>query len=127
MSNSKEQAPKSSSGFEKKMNKNGKSNPKYVDLLEEDKPVAGQKFVCVSFVSPEKIVKQKELFFFEQFLQKWEFSKSMEKFVQFLSFISFKYKLTFFSGRWRLSAGHTGLANAMVDNIENVVSYKEPE
>ena len=95
MSNSKEQAPKSSSGFEKKMNKNGKSNPKYVDLLEEDKPVAGQKFVCVSFVSPEKIVKQKELFFFEQFLQKWEFSKSMEKFVQFLSFISFKYKLTF--------------------------------
>ena len=59
MSNSKEQAPKSSSGFEKKMNKNGKSNPKYVDLLEEDKPVAGQKFVCVSFVSPEKIVKQK--------------------------------------------------------------------
>ena len=95
MSNSKEQAPKSSSGFEKKMNKNGKSNPKYVDLLEEDKPVAGQKFVCVSFVSPEKIVKQKELFFFEQFLQKWEFSKSMEKFVQLLSFISFKYKLTF--------------------------------
>uniref|UniRef100_A0A6C0EWB0 Uncharacterized protein n=1 Tax=viral metagenome TaxID=1070528 RepID=A0A6C0EWB0_9ZZZZ len=95
MSNSKEQAPKSSISFEKKMNKNGNPNPKYVDLLEEDKPVAGQKFVCVSFVSPEKIVKQKELFFFEQFLQKWEFSKSMEKFVQFLSFISFKYKLTF--------------------------------
>ena len=87
MSNSKEQAPKSSISFEKKMNKNGTPNPKYVDLLEEDKPVAGQKFVCVSFVSPEKIVKQKELFFFEQFLQKWEFSKSMEKFVQFLSFI----------------------------------------
>ena len=63
--------------------------------MEEDKPLAGQKFVCVSFVSPEKILKQKELFYFEQFLNKWEFSKSMEKFVQFLNFVSYKYKLTF--------------------------------
>ena len=35
-------------GFERKL-VNGKNNPKYVDLLEEDKPIAGQKFVCVSF------------------------------------------------------------------------------
>ena len=28
-----------------------------VDLLDEDKPVANQKFVCVSFVSPEKVLK----------------------------------------------------------------------
>ena len=41
--------------FERKLTKNGKKNKKYVDLLEEDKPIAGQKFVCVSFVSPEKI------------------------------------------------------------------------
>ena len=41
--------------------KNGKQNPKYVDLLEEDKPIANQKFVCVSFVSPENILKQKEI------------------------------------------------------------------
>ena len=47
------------SGFERKLDKNGQSNPKYVDLLEEDKPIAGQKFVCVSFVSPDKILKQK--------------------------------------------------------------------
>ena len=25
----------------------GKENPKYVDLLEEDKPIANQKYVCV--------------------------------------------------------------------------------
>jgi len=74
---------------------NGKNNPKYVDLLEEDKPIAGQKFVCVSFVSPEKILKQKEQYFFEQFLKKWEFNKSMEKFVQFLNFISYKYNISF--------------------------------
>jgi hypothetical protein len=74
---------------------NGKPNPKYVDLLEEDKPIAGQKFVCISFCSPEEILKKKELFFFEEFLKKWEFNKSMEKFVQFINFISFKYNVSF--------------------------------
>ena len=82
------------SGFERKQN-GGKPNAKYVDLLEEDKGIAGQKFVCVSFCSPEKILKEKQLFFFEQFLKKWEFSKSMEKFIQFLNFISFKYNISF--------------------------------
>jgi len=85
----------SQSKFERKLQPNGKPNPKYIDLLEEDKPLAGQKFVCVSFVSPEKILKQKEIFFFEEFLKKWDLNKSMEKFVQFLNFASFKYKLTF--------------------------------
>ena len=82
------------SGFERKMT-NGKVNSKYVDLLEEDKPIAGQKFVCMSFVSPEKILKEKEIFFFEEFLKNWEFNKSMEKFLQFINFISFKYNLSF--------------------------------
>jgi hypothetical protein len=82
------------SGFERK-EINGKTNPKYVDLLEEDKPIAGQKFVCVSFVSPEKIIKQREIFYFEEFLKKWDFNKSMEKFVQFLNFISYKYNVSF--------------------------------
>ena len=27
--------------------------PKSVDVLDEVKPIAGQKFVCVSFLSPE--------------------------------------------------------------------------
>jgi hypothetical protein len=81
-------------GFERK-ELNGKVNPKYVDLLEEDKPIAGQKFVCVSFCSPEEILKKKEIFFFEEFLKNWELNKSMEKFVQFLNFISFKYNVSF--------------------------------
>ena len=85
----------SHSKFEKKLEKNGKPNPKYVDLLEEDKPIAGQKFVCVSFVSPENILKQKNMYFFEEFLKQWEMNKSMEKFVAFLNFVSYKYKLTF--------------------------------
>ena len=81
--------------FERKLNKDGSQNPKYVDLLEEDKAIAGQKFVCISFVSPEKILKIKEIFFFEEFLKKWDFSKSMDKFLQFLNFVSYKYNLKF--------------------------------
>jgi hypothetical protein len=93
MSHSKEKGSKKT-GFERKMN-NGKQNSKYVDLLEEDKPIAGQKFACVSFVSPENVLKQKEIFFFEEFLKKWDLNKSMEKFVQFLNFVSFKYNMSF--------------------------------
>jgi hypothetical protein len=81
--------------FERKLTNNGKKNTKYVDLLEEDKPISSQKFVCVSFVSPDKILKKKEIFFFEEFLKKWDFNKSMEKFVQFLNFVSYKYNISF--------------------------------
>lgn len=81
-------------GFQRKMI-NGKPNPKYVDMLEPDKPIANQNYVCMSFVSPEKILKQKEMYFFEEFLKTWEFNKSMEKFIQFLSFIAFKYNISF--------------------------------
>lgn len=74
---------------------NGKPNPKYVDMLTEDKPIAGQKYACVSFCFPEDILKDKNMFFFEQFLKKWEFNKSMEKFIQFLNFVSYKYNVSF--------------------------------
>ena len=78
--------------FERK-NMDGKPNPKYVDLLDEDKPLAQQKFCCISFVSPENIIKSKECYFFEQYLKGWELAKSMEKYAQFTSFLAFKYNL----------------------------------
>jgi hypothetical protein len=78
-----------------KTNVNGTENPKYVDLLDEDKPMAGQKFVCLSFISPEHILKQKDMFLFENFINNWDYSKSMEKFTQFLNFLSYKYHLEF--------------------------------
>ena len=46
--------------FERKLAKDGSTNLKYVDLLEVDKPIAGQTFGCFSFITPEKILKQKE-------------------------------------------------------------------
>lgn len=51
------------------------------DFLEEDAEIPGQKFVLLSFLSPEKILKDKNLFFFESFLKSYEFSvrtKSLE-------------------------------------------------
>ena len=76
-------------------NPDGTSNPKYVDMLDEDKPLAGQKFTCVSFVSPEQIIKSRELFNFQQFLKQWDMNKSLEKFNHFLNFLAYKYNLNF--------------------------------
>ena len=73
----------------------GTVNPKYVDLLDEDKPIAGQKFACLSFISPEHIIKQREHHFFQAFVQHWDIHKSSEKFLQFLSFASYKYGVKF--------------------------------
>jgi hypothetical protein len=67
--------------------------PPYVDLLEEDKPIAQQKFVCVSFVSPENIIQQKEHFFFDRFVKTWDLVKSMQKYAQFTAFLAYKYNL----------------------------------
>jgi vacuolar-type H+-ATPase subunit I/STV1 len=72
-----------------------KNNTKYVDLLDEDKPIAGQNFVCLSFLSPENILKKKENYYFEQYLKNFDFKKSLEKYTQFMHFISYKYNLDF--------------------------------
>ena len=81
------------SSFERKNLENGQENPKYIDLCDEDPPIAGQKFACISFISPEKILKKREVFMFEQFLKQWDFKKSMDKFFDFIHFLSFKYNL----------------------------------
>lgn len=67
----------------------------YVDLLDEDKPISGQKYVCLSFISPEDHIKNKNLFYFEKFLANFEFRKTFEKYTQFLNFLSYKYNLDF--------------------------------
>lgn len=72
---------------------NNQPNPKYVDLLDEDPPIAGQKFVCVSFIAPEEILKKRELYLFEQFVKQWDMSKSLSKFNDFINYISFKFHL----------------------------------
>ena len=81
------------SSFEKKTLETGEPNPKYIDLCDEDPAVAGQKYVCMSFVSPEKILKKREMYIFDEFVKQWDFTKSMEKFNDFLQFMCYKYNL----------------------------------
>ena len=38
------------------------------DYLEQDPDIRGQKYACVSFISPEDVIKQKETFLFTKFL-----------------------------------------------------------
>ena len=87
------QTNEQSASYEHKMKCDGTPNPRYVDLLDEDPPIAGQKFACLSFVSPEEILKSKNEFYFQQFLNSWDMNKSLEKFNQFVNFISFKYNI----------------------------------
>lgn len=64
-----------------------------IDLLDEDKPIAQQKFVCLSFVSPEKILKDKDIFLFEQFVNQYNFNKNTELLTKISNFYSYKYEI----------------------------------
>ena len=68
---------------------------KLIDLLDEDKAVANQKFVCVSFISPENTLKQKNNYLFESFIKNWDYKHHMQKFTEFMNFLSFKYNVDF--------------------------------
>tara|TARA_X000001036_G_scaffold431411_1_gene465663 strand:- start:45 stop:980 length:936 start_codon:yes stop_codon:yes gene_type:complete len=108
--------------FEKKTLDDGTTdNPKYVDLLDEDKPIAGQKFVCVSFVSPENILKQKNHFLFEEFLKHFDFSKSNQKFEHFLNYVSYKYNIKFED----LNTDLFDFLKSEKDNFDNTVISNE--
>ncbi len=39
------------------------------DFLNIDNPVPGQSFVCISFLSPENLIKKKETFILHNFLK----------------------------------------------------------
>jgi hypothetical protein len=52
--------------------------------LESDKEIPGQKYVCLSFLSPEKVLANKDVFFFNRFLENYEVEykvSASEKFV----------------------------------------------
>ena len=98
--------------YEPKNNSDGTPNPKYVDLLSVDPPMAEQNYVCMSFVSPDKIIKQKNTFMFERFVKNFDLEKSSKKFVQFLNFVSYKYNLNF---------------NKVMDDFNDFIKSEQPK
>ena len=54
------------------------------DFLDEDVEIPGQRYVLLSFLSPEKVLEKKDLFFFKKFLEAYEVDwklKNLEKFM----------------------------------------------
>jgi hypothetical protein len=54
------------------------------DFLDEDTEIPGQRYVLLSFLSPEKVLDKKELFFFQKFLHAYEVDwkiKNLEKYM----------------------------------------------
>ena len=47
------------------------TKPEKIDYLEVDSPIAGQNYVCMSFLSPEKLMQNKETFKCAKFLQSY--------------------------------------------------------
>tara|TARA_B100001758_G_C18364980_1_gene587938 strand:- start:6 stop:698 length:693 start_codon:yes stop_codon:yes gene_type:complete len=45
------------------------SEEKKEDFLEVDQPIAGQNYVCMSFISPENILKDKNMYYVQHFLK----------------------------------------------------------
>jgi hypothetical protein len=62
-----------------------KTEPTVVeDFLDEDTEIPAQRYVLLSFLSPEKVLDKKELYFFEKFLQAYEVDwkiKNLEKYL----------------------------------------------
>ena len=59
-----------------------------IDYLEEDPEIPTQRYGIVSFISPEKVIKQKEQYMVEEFVKWLDYDwkiKGMERFVDFLS------------------------------------------
>ena len=54
------------------------------DFLDEDTEISGQRYVLLSFVSPEKVLEKKDLHFFKKFLESYEVNwklKNLEKYM----------------------------------------------
>jgi len=52
--------------------------------LESDKEIPGQKYVCLSFLSPEKVLASKDVFFFNRFLENYEVEYKVSASEKFL-------------------------------------------
>ncbi len=62
-----------------------KNQPTVVeDFLDEDTEIPGQRYVLLSFISPEKVLDKKDQYFFKKFLENYEVEwkvKNLEKYM----------------------------------------------
>jgi hypothetical protein len=68
-------------------------NGSLVDYLDEDPEIPTQKYCIVSFLSPEKVIKQKQQFMFEEFVKFMDYDWKIKGLEHFMVFLSKKYNL----------------------------------
>lgn len=66
---------------------------KVIDYLDEDAEIPTQRYGIVSFLSPEKIIKQKSEFYNEKFVQWLEYDWKVKGMENYIAFLSKKYNL----------------------------------
>jgi hypothetical protein len=66
---------------------------KVVDYLEEDTEIPTQRYSIISFLSPEKVIKRREQFFHEKFVQWLDLDWRVEGLEKLMDFLSKKYAL----------------------------------
>ena len=64
-----------------------------IDYLDEDPEIPTQKYCIVSFISPEKVIKDKNHFTFEKFVQWQDYDWKVKGLESLMAFISKKYSL----------------------------------
>jgi len=79
-----------------------------MDYLEEDDPIRGQQYVCLSFLSPEEIIEKKDVFMFNKFISNFKkevnelFTNLKEKYKEeddIIQSIADKYRFLF-NDKW---------------------------
>jgi len=64
-----------------------------IDYLEEDPEIPTQRYCIMSFISPEKVIKQKQEFFYERFLTWLDYEWKVTGMEGFMAFLAKKYSL----------------------------------
>jgi hypothetical protein len=64
-----------------------------IDYLDEDPEIPTQKYCIISFLSPEKVIKQKNEFMFERFIEWMDYDWKIKGMEKFMSFLATKYSL----------------------------------
>lgn len=64
-----------------------------IDYLDEDPEIPTQKYCIISFLSPEKVIKQKEHFMFERFIEWMDYEWKIKGMEKYMAFLSKKYDL----------------------------------
>ena len=64
-----------------------------IDYLDEDPEIPTQKYCIISFLSPEKVIKQKNEFMFERFVEWMDYEWKIKGMEKFMAFLASKYSL----------------------------------